>query len=151
MHTLLFCAPRALRKLANIGLFVAASILARAIAQAQTSAYTADFELSNGYAVGPFVSQGRWTISSGTAAVTNADKAIGAQSLNLARGGTVTVDVSNISSRVAFVDLFIRPVADVDSSLTTVITTDQTSIRFVRENSRAVVYFRSNSNQSEAV
>ncbi len=108
----------------------------------QGTAVVTTFEAADGYTSGSFLAQGPWSVTQGTASITTADMASGTQSLLLNTAAVIQANVSNTSSaNIVFIDFYIRPFSQSDPTITTTAATQQFSIRFVRVNDSAVLYY----------
>ncbi len=103
--------------------------------------YSADFESSEGYALGTLQAQQGWGISTGAATVDSSVANTGSAGLKLSVGSLVVQGFQPGSATVNFADLYVKPVA-ATTTTSTIVETESIAVSFVAGSSTAEVWVR---------
>jgi hypothetical protein len=99
--------------------------------------YTADFELTEGYRLGPLGGQLGWQVGSGSATITTEIAYAGTQAVLISPSASLTQVGQTFApladERVVFVDWFTRPASEADAGTSTTFDVDAARIGFRRE------------------
>ncbi len=106
--------------------------------------YTTDFEATEGYTLGTLGGQQAWVAEAGNVTTTDSAFYSGERSVLLAASAPPAQLAQhfarNSNEVVVFVDLFIKPVADVDMDASTIIETDVARVAFLRNGTSGTIH-----------